>query len=291
MPYSTYKRWTQPDPPPRKTWPQPKRTQAIAQILELPSEKSHWGHRKVWAYYWHESNAVSMSTVERAMRGLGCLQPVAYQHERKQLALGRRAAFEQTPVWRNRVLQMDVTEFETINGGIWRIHNVMDYATKYNLASLVRATATASDAIDALHAALAEARRVTGLPIILDCFDDDDEADAFHPVYLVTDNGPCYKSGRFAKVIDRHVEIVHVRTRRKSPHTNGVVERYGGSLKYERLYRHEIADGIELAQHCASYREEYNHDRPHEGIALYRPADVYAAGSLKLKTAIKGSQP
>jgi putative transposase len=38
----------------------------------------------------------------------------------------------------------------------------------------------------------------------------------------------------------------HVRTRVRSPQTNGVVERFG-SLKYEHLYRADIGDGDALA--------------------------------------------
>jgi transposase InsO family protein len=184
---------------------------------------------------------------------------------------------------------MDITEFETANGGIWRIHDVVDYASKYCLASIARATGTATDAIDALDAAIDEAQRILGRPIILDCFDDDDLADAWHPLRIVTDNGPCYKSASFARAIDQRLEIEHVRTRRKSPHTNGVVERFGGSLKYERLFRHEIRDGLELQDHLDSYRWEYNEDRPHEYLDFDRPGDVYRAGSLKLNQALRGS--
>jgi putative transposase len=67
-----------------------------------------------------------------------------------------------------------------------------------------------------------------------------------HPVKLVTDNGPAFKAIGFARFIDSRPELVHIRTRRKSPHTNGVRERAFGSLKYEHLYREEITDGVML---------------------------------------------
>ncbi|WP_369251587.1 integrase core domain-containing protein [Streptomyces sp. R41] len=44
-----------------------------------------------------------------------------------------------------------------------------------------------------------------------------------------------------------------VRTRVKSPQTNGVVERFFGTLKYAHLYRATIADGDGNAlavEHC-----------------------------------------
>lgn len=289
VPYATYKRWTRPDKPPRRPHPRPQRMIVLERIKELPTGREHWGHRKVWAYLFHPMGGPAMSTVERAMRDEGRLQPKAYLGELRQLAARRRAAFDEVPELRNRVWQMDITEFETASGGIWRIHNVVDYASKYCLASIARATGTATDAIDALHAAIAEAERLLGRPIILDCFDDDDRADAWHPLRIVTDNGPCYKSASFARTIDQRLETEHVRTRRKSPHTNGVVERYIGSLKYERLFRHEIRDGLELQDQLDSYKHEFNEDRPHEYLEWERPGDVYRASSLKLVQTIRGS--
>ena len=94
---------------------------------------------------------------------------------------------------------------------------------------------------------------------------------------MVTDNGPAFKATRFARYIDRSPEFIHIRTRKKSPGQNGVRERGFGSLKYERLYRHEIPDGPTLADHAEEYRQIYNHIRPHEGIGTGRPIDMYLA--------------
>jgi transposase InsO family protein len=41
------------------------------------------------------------------------------------------------------------------------------------------------------------------------------------------------------------IRVEHLRARRtraRSPQTNGVIERFFGSLKYERLYRHDIGN-------------------------------------------------
>ena len=53
-----------------------------------------------------------------------------------------------------------------------------------------------------------------------------------------------------------------MRTRHRAPWTNGVVKRWIESLKYERLYRYDIADGVELADHI----DEYNAVRPHQAL-------------------------
>ena len=44
------------------------------------------------------------------------------------------------------------------------------------------------------------------------------------PLVIVTDNGPAMKSVAVAKWFAAQPGIVHVRTRHKSPHTNGVIE-------------------------------------------------------------------
>jgi transposase InsO family protein len=65
-----------------------------------------------------------------------------------------------------------------------------------------------------------------------------------------------------------------------APETNGVVERFNQSLKYEHLYREEIATVIGLAEHVEAYRELYNWVRPHEAIGLLAPMVRYLAEPL-----------
>jgi transposase InsO family protein len=91
----------------------------------------------------------------------------------------------------------------------------------------------------------------------------------------VTDNGPCYKAGAFARYIASRPEFEHVRTRHRSPETNGVIERWYESIKYEHLYLHEIDDGPALAEHVAGYERLYNDERPHETLGWARPRDRY----------------
>jgi putative transposase len=92
---------------------------------------------------------------------------------------------------------------------------------------------------------------------------------------IVTGNGPCFKSAGFARWVRARRHITHIRTRKKAPWTNGRIERYFRSVKYERLYRHEIGDGVALAAHCADYRSIYNTIRPHEEIGMRRPLELY----------------
>jgi hypothetical protein len=93
----------------------------------------------------------------------------------------------------------------------------------------------------------------------------------------VTDNGSAFKSETFRRFIASRPELVHVRTRYRSPQTNGVVERFNESLKYEHLYREEIQSGHLLAIECSVFRHLYNDVRPHESLGFGTPREAYLA--------------
>lgn len=256
-------------------WPTP----IVDAIEALAAETAHkyaaWGHRKIWAMLRADGVRVSMSSVERALRRASLLQPRRYQAERRQLARARRETFIDPPTRRNRVWQADFTEFETSRGGTWRIFIVVDYATKVCLVAAITGTSAARDAIESLQIAIAEAERLLGLELIADCADP--TTGEIVPLTIVTDNGPAFKSVDFVRFFARRSELRHVRTRHHAPQTNGVVERFNQSLKYEHLYPREIGDVIALANEIEAYRELYNWVRPHETLGQIPPMTRYLA--------------
>lgn len=260
---------------PVRRWPAPVVDAIEEPAAQMPYRWSAWGHRKIWAMLRADGVAVSRSSVERALRRRDLLMPVRYQAERRALAVARRALFVDAPTRRNRVWQTDFTEYETSRGGTWRVSPVVDYATKVCLAAPVSGTTTARDAISALLVAIAEAERLLGHPLLDDCVDR--LTGELTPVTIVTDNGPAYKSADFVHFIASRPELAHVRTRHHAPETNGVVERFNQTLKYEHLYRHEIADTLELADEVEALRELYNEIRPHETLGQTPPMNRYLA--------------
>jgi transposase InsO family protein len=277
IPHSTWYYWREPclRGRPLRRWPAP----VVDAIEEQAAEKAYrfsaWGHRKIWAMLRADGAAVSQSSVKRALARRGLLMPVRYQAERRQLARARRATFDAPPSRRNRVWQTDFSEFETTAGGTWRITGVVDYAAKLCLACQANGTQTARDAISVLEAALDEAERLLGRPLAEDCLDP--ETGEPHPLVIVSDNGPAYKSDRFQTFIASRAELAHVRTKHHSPETNGVIERFYESLKYEHLYRLEIPNGPALIDELKLYRELFNEIRPHESLDFRTPLEAYLA--------------
>lgn len=277
IPRSTWYHWREAHlrgMPPRR-WPAP----VVDAIEEAAAEQalrwSAWGHRKIWAMLRADGVRVSRSSVLRALARRDLLLPARYQAERRALAAARRALFVEAPTRRNRVWQTDFTEFETSTGGTWRLAPVVDYATKVCLAAPVSGTTGAMDAIAAVEAAIAAAGRLLGHDLLLDCVDA--ATGEISPVTIVTDNGPAYKSAEFARFVAGRPELLHVRTRHHAPETNGVVERFNQSIKYEHLYRLEVPDVLALAEEAEAYRDLYNAIRPHEALDFVTPISRYLA--------------
>ena len=201
------------------------------------------------------------------------LQPVRYQAERRQLAQARREAFVEAPVRPNRVWQADFTQFETTAQGIWRLCPVVDYATRVALACPLATTQGATDLIAALHSAVEAAEALLGRPLVVDYVDA--ATGEIIPLVIVTDNGPAMKSVAVARWFAARPHLTHVRTRHRAPWTNGVVERWIETLKYEHLYRHDIASGIDLADHVADFTADYNTIRSHQALDQTPPLTAY----------------
>jgi transposase InsO family protein len=260
----------------RGPWPTPARDGIRAVVIELALKYEMWGHRKIaWLCRHEHGLVVADATCLRILREAGLTLPIDYVRERRDLAGARREAFVELPTRRNRVWQMDFFELETSGGGTWRSGDVIDYATKLVLAGPVTATQTTRDAIDSVVTAIAAAEQLLGGLLLEDLTDP--QTGEITPIFLVTDNGPCFKSHGFARYIDARPELRHIRTRRRSPQTNGVIERYHGAIKIEALWRDLPADGTEMTTMVQAFRQLYNTVRPHETLAGARPIERYLA--------------
>lgn len=260
---------------PVRHWPAP----VVDQIEQLAADQAHtwsaWGHRKIWAMLRADGVTVSQSSVYRALGRRDLLQPIRYQAERRALAAARKIAFVEPPIRRNRVWQTDFTHMEITSGSTWWIAPVADYFAKVVLAAQVSSRIAGRDAISGIEAAIEAAEKALGHTLLEDCTDP--ATGEITPVVLVTDNGAAYKSLDFATFIASRPELTHVRTRHYAPQTNGVVERFNQSLKYEHLYRHEITDGQHLVEHVEEFLRIYNTIRPHEALDSATPMSTYLA--------------
>jgi transposase InsO family protein len=291
VPERSYRRWQQRQRwgrPVKGPWPAPVQDRVEPVAVACADRFPAWGHRKIAMLMRVDGHRAPDSTVLRALKRTGRVLPVDYQAERRQLAQARRAAFVVPPSGPNQVWQLDFSEYETRHGGTWRIGGIADYWSKLELGWHVSTTQNHRDAIETVEQAIAESERLTGRPLRELLVDP--VTSEIRPIAVVTDNGPCFKSVRFAAYIEKRPELIHIRTRRKSPNQNGVRERAFGSLKYEHLYRLEIDDGHQLSQEAESYRQLFNTIRPHEGLAMRRPLHVHLE-AINDRQTIKSTEP
>jgi transposase InsO family protein len=293
IPRRTYHRWqakARAGMPAKGPWPAPVVDPAEALVAKYAADWPAWGHRKIYGLMRADGHQLSRSSVERAMRRRGLLQPIDYQGERRELAKARSAAFAEPPTGPNQVWQLDFSEYETTTGGIWRLAGCCDYYSKYEYGWHIAPGCTGLDAIDAVRLAIAEAEAIAGGIPLLQQLPLDPDTGRPKRIKIVTDNGGAFKGAAFAAFIASRPEFVHIRTRRRSPGQNGVRERAFGSLKYEHLYRCEIETLNDLAREAEAYRHVFNHIRPHEALDLHRPIEVHRDPSLKPQPKIQNAQ-
>jgi len=86
---------------------------------------------------------------------------------------------------------------------------------------------------------------------------------------VLTDNGACYRSRRFARLC-RRLGLRHMRTKPYTPRTNGKAERFIQTALREWAYAHSYESSDHRAQHLPLWLAEYNHRRPHASLG-YKP--------------------
>jgi putative transposase len=98
------------------------------------------------------------------------------------------------------------------------------------------------------------------------------------PIAVVSDNGSCFRGETYQTAFTGDEPLLrHVRTRVRSPQTNGVIERFFGTLKYQHLYRAPIDDGEALAMETIRFRDIYNRIRPHQSLGDRAPRGAYVS--------------
>jgi transposase InsO family protein len=65
------------------------------------------------------------------------------------------------------------------------------------------------------------------------------------------------------------------------PQTQGKVERMHGTFKRRTKHRGEPTTMQEWAEWLEEFRQEYNHERPHEALGMKTPAEVYTTENLR----------
>jgi transposase InsO family protein len=236
----------------------PEREQAI---LERRRSTLEGPHRIAWTL------GEAPSTVHRVLRRLGT--PRLRDLDRPTRTIVRYE--RQRP---GELVHVDIKKQGRIPaGGGWRTHGRAAMPGRHR-----------GDGYDYVHAAIDDRSRVAYAEILLD--ERKETASAFMtralgffasrgiPVERVlTDNGSCYRSREFARTL-AEAGVAHRRTRPYRPQTNGKVERFNLTLKWEWAYARAYVSNASRTQALDRWLHEYNYHRPHMAHAGRPPISV-----------------
>lgn len=237
-------------------------------VVEVAIEHYRLGYRKIHHILRTRHNLkINKDTVYRILKDHALLK----KKQRKAADIKKKYKAklkELLPSQRNQVWQMDVTYVFVENHGFYFQIDIQDYFSKYILAQRFTHSYSAKEGIAALREAVDEAERLCGS---LD-----------QPIHLITDNGTTFVAKLFTKKLkdyslhasDREL-FDHIRIGYRMPQHIGSIERFHGCFKQECVYLHWFEDPLEAERVCRQYGAYYNFERPHWGLKLKTPAEVY----------------
>jgi transposase InsO family protein len=225
-------------------------------------------HRIAWAL------GEAPATVHRVLRRLGAPRLRDLDRPTRQVVRYER----EHP---GELVHVDVKKQGRIpSGGGWRIHGRAAAHSRHR-----------GDGYDFVHAAVDDRSRLAYAEILAD--ERKETASRFmgralrffndHGVQVervLTDNGSCYRSKEFDRVLSA-AGISHRFTRPYRPQTNGKVERFNLSLKWEWAYARAYESNASRTQELERWLHHYNYHRPH--MALSGRAPITAVNNVPRK--------
>ena len=229
-----------------------------AEVLQIREQSNNaWGGRKIERVMQDRGHVTvpSPSTITEILRRHGKLEERAHEHP------GPWQRFERAEP--NELWQMDFKGHFPLADGRCHPLTVLDDHSRYSLAL----SACDNEQETTVRKRLIEVFRRYGIPL-----------------KMLMDNGPPwgdggYQSYTFFTVWLMRVGVHVTHSRPFHPETQGKDERFHRTLKAEVLSGTSFRDLA--ACQCAfdRWRHIYNHERPHEALALATPAKRYRAST------------
>jgi len=225
----------------------------VKRMLELVRQRPRFGYRRIAALLRKEFWRASATRIYRLWRREGLKVP---QKKRKRRRLGktengchRRRAEHKDHVW-----CWDFVFDHTTSGSTLKWLSIVDEYTRECLALKVDRSITSEDVIDTL----AELFAMRGVPR-----------------HIRSDNGPEF----IARAIQRwtnqlSIEALYVEP--GSPWENGYAESFHSRLRDEFLAVEVFASLAAARKLTATWRNDYNHYRPHGSLGYVTPVEFAA---------------
>lgn len=213
-----------------------------------------YGYRTMTTHLRRDGWPVNHKRVQRLMVKMGIMAiyprpntSVAHPTHKVYPYLLRDLAIEQP----NQVWCADIT-YIPMQQGFMYLMAVMDWFSRYILAWELSNSLDTYFCLVALEAALSMAT----------------------PDIFNTDQGVQFTSNDFTGRLTRDGIRISMDGRGRA-FDNIFIERFWRTLKYQDIYIHNYATGMELADGLQRFMHIYNHIRPHQGLDGLTPAEVY----------------
>ncbi len=225
----------------------------VKRMLELVGEHPRYGYRRIAALLRQEGWRVNLKRVYRLWRREGLKVP---QKKRKKRRLGasengchRRRAERKDHVW-----AWDFVFDRTTSGSLLKWLSIVDEYTRECLTLKVARGITNEDVIDTL----AELFAMRGVP-----------------QHIRSDNGPEFVAQAIRRWLGQ-LEIETLYIAPGSPWENGYAESFNSRFRDEFLAVEEFESLAAARKLTASWREDYNHHRPHSSLGYLTPVEFAA---------------
>ncbi len=215
-------------------------------VKRLCDEHPRLGHRPIHALL-AKTHPISPSTVYRIMKRLDlCQKP-----QKKKRVKSSSAPLELDNL--GLTVGLDFTHW-----GQKPILNVLEYESRYCLASVVSERETSEAAKEALDRALQEAKGL-GLP--------------YRNIEVKSDHGSTFTAETFRSFLHDH-RCQHTLSAVGRPQGMGRVERFNRSLKEQGLQPEDLEPSQSLQPTLDAYRNYYNIKRPHQALGYKTPLEL-----------------
>jgi putative transposase len=244
----------------RSTWyyePVPESAANLALMRRIDEQylrRPYYGSRRMTVWLRGEGEEVNRKRVQRLMRLMG-LEAI-YPKPRTTLPGAGHKIYpyllRNVAVTRpNQVWSTDIT-YVPLRCGFLYLTAILDWYSRYVLAWRLSNSLDVEFCLEALEEALGQA----------------------HPEIFNSDQGVQFTSREFTGRLESAAVAISMDGRGRAL-DNVFVERLWRSVKYEEVYLHDYATGVECHAGLSSYLRFYCEERPHQALDYRTPAEVY----------------
>jgi len=214
--------------------------------------RRRWGYRRLLVLLRRDGFTDNHKRVHRVYQTEG-LQ--VRQRRRRKQRLARGTERPTAPLAPNERWSLDFVHDRLVNGRTLRLLTIVDDFTRECLW-IEADTALSGPRVTRVLDCVAELRG--------------------RPASLLTDNGPEFAGLALERWAHEH-RVQHRFITPGKPSENAYIESFNGKLRDECLNEHEFLNLTHARDLLESFREDYNHERPHSSLGDLTPAAFAAA--------------